>query len=184
MVKNFWIYLDILTLVFIFIPSWEGKYEIDRLLNVLDLIQRCFAFILESLRRIRDRCIGNRTFIHILGLPLPTCWWSFRSRPCSRCCWCVGGRERQRQRGRGRNTAAVFAKPPGGQWLGQRHVKGCGWEEVRRKERSRWVSGLGCCRTWLLLWWKWEAFAGLWAKTPMLKAWLCVENRIQGQGEK
>lgn len=84
--KDFWINLDILTLVFIFIPSWGGKYEIDRLLNVLDLIQRCFAFILESLKRVGDRCVGNRTFIHISGLPFPRCWWSFRTRPCSRCC--------------------------------------------------------------------------------------------------
>lgn len=43
--------------VFIFITSWEGKHETDRLLNAFDLIKRYFAFILKSLKRIRDRCL-------------------------------------------------------------------------------------------------------------------------------
>lgn len=46
--RNFWINLGAFTFVFIFIPSWEGKYEIDRLPNVFDLIKRFLAFILKS----------------------------------------------------------------------------------------------------------------------------------------
>lgn len=132
--RDFWINLDVLTLVFIFILSWEGKYEIDRLLNVFDLIQRCFAFILESLKRIRDRCLGNRTFIHILDFPFARRGWSFCTRHSSRHCRSTDGQERQRQHGRVRNVAAVFKEPRGGRCLGERHVKGCGWEELGRKQ--------------------------------------------------
>lgn len=57
--RDFWINWEVFTLVFIFIPSREGKYEIDRLPSVFDLIRRCFAFILESLKRIRDRCLES-----------------------------------------------------------------------------------------------------------------------------
>lgn len=55
--------------VFIFITSWEGKYETDRLPNVFDLIRRYFAFILKSLKRIRDRCLENLGHSFIFFFP-------------------------------------------------------------------------------------------------------------------
>lgn len=39
--------------------SWEGKYENDRLPNEIDLIKRCFVFILKSLKGTRDWCLKN-----------------------------------------------------------------------------------------------------------------------------
>jgi hypothetical protein len=47
------------------------KNEFDRLPNVSDLIKRCFAFILKSLERIRDRCLQNR------GLPIIHSYFTF-----------------------------------------------------------------------------------------------------------
>lgn len=57
--KEFWITSGVFTFVFIFISSREGKFEIDRLPNVFDLIKRCFAFKLKSLERIRDCSLEN-----------------------------------------------------------------------------------------------------------------------------
>lgn len=40
------------------------KTEFDRLPNVFDLIKRYFAFILKSLKIIRDRCFKKNKAIH------------------------------------------------------------------------------------------------------------------------
>lgn len=134
--------------VFIFITSWEGKHETDRLPNVFDLFKRYFAFILKSLKRIRDRCSEKtRTFIHILLFPFHKYWWT--SAPGT----VVDAAEAmidQNDKVRVGDVASVFEEEKGGHWLRQNDLgEGMlgislegGWKTNRWADGSQAIIGL------------------------------------------